>query len=258
MVASISMTRTAPVMANSCQSVLLSPSSMPNFLKVPPSSASLLYNFFTVTEETFVYLVYVQLLRNWENVLLLLKLDLRESSYTKSPFFKIGVLLSYITTTNISSLLQCISTCSVMYVSICANAGLGLSKKEAPQFGDPEELRAKFTQIFASKTQAEWCAIFDNTDACVAPVVSLQEAHNYPHNKQRRSFVPGDSAEGRLLPRPAPRMSAVDSQRTDKVRPQPQAGEHTTVILQELGYSQSEIKSLLADGAVEQHASAKL
>ena len=68
--------------------------------------------------------------------------------------------------------------------------GLGLTTDEAPQFGeDTQVMKAKFASIFASKTQAEWCSIFDDVDACVAPVVQLKHAHQHPHNVDRKSFL---------------------------------------------------------------------
>jgi alpha-methylacyl-CoA racemase len=65
-------------------------------------------------------------------------------------------------------------------------------------------LRAAFTARFKEKTQAEWCGIFDGTDACVAPVLPLTEAAQHPHMAAREVFVERD---GLLQPAPAPRFS---------------------------------------------------
>ena len=65
-------------------------------------------------------------------------------------------------------------------------------------------LRASFTARFKKKTQAEWCGIFDGTDACVAPVLPLTEAAQHPHMAAREVFVERD---GLLQPAPAPRFS---------------------------------------------------
>ena len=68
--------------------------------------------------------------------------------------------------------------------------GLGLTLDEAPQFGeDSQVMKEKFASIFASKTQADWCSIFDDVDACVAPVVQLKDAHQHAHNVDRQSFL---------------------------------------------------------------------
>ena len=68
--------------------------------------------------------------------------------------------------------------------------GLGLTLEEAPQLSDNSDAMKKmFSEIFAGKTQQEWCKIFDHVDACVAPVVPLDHAAEYAHNKDRSSFI---------------------------------------------------------------------
>ncbi|MDX5401380.1 MAG: CoA transferase, partial [Rhodobacterales bacterium] len=44
------------------------------------------------------------------------------------------------------------------------------------------ERRALYAQVFAQKTRDEWMAIFDGTDACVAPVLDWDEVEHHPHN----------------------------------------------------------------------------
>ncbi|MET7683489.1 CaiB/BaiF CoA-transferase family protein [Streptomyces sp. NPDC005423] len=69
-----------------------------------------------------------------------------------------------------------------------------------------EELRAAVTARFRSRTRAEWTAVFDGSDACVAPVLSLREAPHHPHLAARGTFT--DHA-GITQPAPAPRFSAT-------------------------------------------------
>ncbi|MDR3468016.1 MAG: CaiB/BaiF CoA-transferase family protein [Xanthobacteraceae bacterium] len=64
-------------------------------------------------------------------------------------------------------------------------------------------LKERLTTLFRSRTRDEWAAIFDGIDACVAPILSLEEAPLHPHNIARKAFVGGD----RPLPAPAPRFS---------------------------------------------------
>jgi len=66
------------------------------------------------------------------------------------------------------------------------------------------EMRARFSEIFANKTRAEWCEIFKGSDACFAPVLSLSEAPSHPHNRAHGTFVERD---GGIEPAPAPRFS---------------------------------------------------
>jgi alpha-methylacyl-CoA racemase len=58
--------------------------------------------------------------------------------------------------------------------------------------------------IFASKSRAEWCAVFDGTDACVSPVLGLDEADSDPHLAARGTYTRGPDG---LEPAPAPRFS---------------------------------------------------
>jgi len=72
---------------------------------------------------------------------------------------------------------------------------------------DPRQwvsLKDKLTALFFTKTRDEWCAIMEYTDICFAPVLSLTEAPEHPHNKQRGTFV---EVAGMLQPAPAPRFS---------------------------------------------------
>jgi alpha-methylacyl-CoA racemase len=65
-------------------------------------------------------------------------------------------------------------------------------------------LRAAFAAAFATRTQGEWTALFDGTDACVSPVLSLREAADHPQLAARRSLV---EVGGVLQAMPAPRFS---------------------------------------------------
>lgn len=65
-------------------------------------------------------------------------------------------------------------------------------------------MRARFEQIFQSETQAHWCELLENTDACFAPVLSISEAVDHPHNVARGTFI---SHSGIVQPAPAPRFS---------------------------------------------------
>jgi alpha-methylacyl-CoA racemase len=67
-----------------------------------------------------------------------------------------------------------------------------------------DELRWLITEAFAARTQAEWTEVFEGTDACVAPVLTLSEAAEHPHMAAREVFV---EHEGVRQPAPAPRFS---------------------------------------------------
>ncbi|MFJ6887091.1 CaiB/BaiF CoA transferase family protein [Streptomyces californicus] len=69
-----------------------------------------------------------------------------------------------------------------------------------------DELRAAVTARFLTRTRAEWTEVFDGTDACVAPVLTLTEAPRHPHLAARSTFV---EHGGQTQPAPAPRFSAT-------------------------------------------------
>ncbi|WLW50727.1 CaiB/BaiF CoA transferase family protein [Streptomyces sp. YU58] len=68
------------------------------------------------------------------------------------------------------------------------------------------ELREAVTARFRSRTRDEWTAVFEGTDACVAPVLSLREAPHHPHLAARGTFT---DHGGITQPAPAPRFSAT-------------------------------------------------
>jgi len=70
------------------------------------------------------------------------------------------------------------------------------------------ELRRGLEKRFAERTREEWAALFEGTDACVAPVLSLTEAASHPHVAARRSVIGND---GVLQPAAAPRFSVTPS-----------------------------------------------
>lgn len=83
------------------------------------------------------------------------------------------------------------------------------------------ELKRAIAERFAARTREEWTEVFAESDACVAPVLSLAEAPEHPHLKARGTFV---ERAGMVQPAPAPRFSATPAG-TDGRPAEP--GEHT-------------------------------
>ncbi|WP_251020844.1 CaiB/BaiF CoA-transferase family protein [Streptomyces sp. ISL-98] len=82
-------------------------------------------------------------------------------------------------------------------------------KDEAPErkdFARWDELRDLITARFKTRSRDEWTAVFEGSDACVAPVLSLREAPSHPHLAARATFV---DHGGITQPAPAPRFSAT-------------------------------------------------
>lgn len=92
--------------------------------------------------------------------------------------------------------------------------GLGLGEEDLPEQYDVrgwQVLRSRFTQIFASQPRDHWAAVFEGTDACVAPVLDLTEAPLHRHLRARGTFVT-DEASGQPVPGPAPRFGPRNEQ----------------------------------------------
>ncbi len=107
------------------------------------------------------------------------------------------------------------------------------------------DLKVRLAQVMLTKTSDEWCALMEGTDVCFAPVLTMSQAMQHPHNVERKTFV---EISGVTQPAPAPRFS-----RTPSALPNPPAhpGQHSREILRDWGFADSKIESLLVSGAVK-------
>jgi alpha-methylacyl-CoA racemase len=112
---------------------------------------------------------------------------------------------------------------------------LGLAYAE-----DGPELRAELERLFKTRTRDEWCKLLEGTDACFAPVLTMQEAPLHPHNAARGSFV---EVDGVVQPAPAPRFS-----RTPAARPRAPQDADVIAVLGSWGIADEKIKQLTASG----------
>ena len=111
------------------------------------------------------------------------------------------------------------------------------------------KLKQRLTDVFATKSQAQWCQIMEGTDVCFAPVLTMSEAAKHPHNVARRTFI---EVDGVAQPAPAPRFSRTDA----TVLHGPVAvGENTREVLQSWGVKN--VDDLIARGVVKQSTGGK-
>ena len=66
------------------------------------------------------------------------------------------------------------------------------------------ELKGLIALKIKSKTRYEWNEIFSESDACVTPVLDMQEAQDHPHNVSRKAFI---NIDGFNQPNASPRYS---------------------------------------------------
>jgi alpha-methylacyl-CoA racemase len=130
--------------------------------------------------------------------------------------------------------------------------GLGLSDLPGRQNdrGSWPAHRAAFAAEFRSRTRDEWAAVFEGTDACVAPVLSLAEAPEHPHMSARGIFA---SVEGAVQPVVAPRFSETPGRAPT---PEHRAGADTEAVLAAWGWSTEEIRGLIRAAVIQQDGDA--
>lgn len=102
--------------------------------------------------------------------------------------------------------------------------------------------KEKLAAAIKSKTRAEWDAIFADSDACYAPVLSMAEAPQHPHNVARKAFI---EVDGVTQPAPAPRFSRTPGE--VQCPPQPPDNE---AVLANWGFADGDIAALKESGAI--------
>jgi alpha-methylacyl-CoA racemase len=132
------------------------------------------------------------------------------------------------------------------YALLVEHSGLG-EGRELPQQMDRSQwpaLKRDIAAIFGRKTRDEWCEIMEGTDVCFAPVLSLGEAPEHPHNQLRKTFTLRD---GVTQPAPAPRFSRTvpEIQRSPAF-----PGQHTAEVLGDWGFEADEIAKLKDSRAI--------
>ncbi len=119
---------------------------------------------------------------------------------------------------------------------------LQLQDEGLPAQYDPSgwpTIRKRFEQVFATRTRQEWIEHQGEAEACISPVLDLDEARSHPVNVARGVFI---ESAGKLQPRPAPRFS-----RSEAALPASAAlpGEHTEQALLDWGVDQQTVAQLL-------------
>jgi alpha-methylacyl-CoA racemase len=106
------------------------------------------------------------------------------------------------------------------------------------------ELKARIAEVFKSQTRDEWCALMEHTDVCFAPVLTMAEAAEHPHNVARQMIIERD---GMKQPAPAPRFSRT----VPEIARSPQhPGQGTRDALEDWGIAKDRIDELVESGAV--------
>jgi alpha-methylacyl-CoA racemase len=122
----------------------------------------------------------------------------------------------------------------------------GLPDRELDIQNDPKQwpdMHARYAEVFRRRTREEWMSLFEDSDACAAPVLTFSEAAEHPHNVARGTFI---NVGGVLQAAPAPRFG-----RTPAARPRPPTavGQDTYAVLRECGVTDEEFLAWKTAGA---------
>ena len=107
---------------------------------------------------------------------------------------------------------------------------------------------AQISALVASRSLAQWVTLLEDVDACVTPVLTLDEALNDPHAAARGMTLDVPS-EGPIQTQFAFPLKMTDFDFTVDRLP-PGVGEHTVETLASLGYSSDEIAKFSDEGLV--------
>ncbi len=99
-------------------------------------------------------------------------------------------------------------------------------------------LRERFAAAFAGRSRDEWCAAFEGSDACFAPVLSFTESRRHPHVAARAGPI---ELAGIAQPAPAPRFDRTPGAAR---RPPPERGEGGAAALADWGFDAAAIEEL--------------
>jgi crotonobetainyl-CoA:carnitine CoA-transferase CaiB-like acyl-CoA transferase len=109
---------------------------------------------------------------------------------------------------------------------------------------DARPVKARLQEIFARRTQAEWTAAFAHVDACVSPILRIDEALANEQFRARGMVLSDDGARGFAAP-----VKLSDFEFAVE-RGAPRPGEHSAEILREAGYADDEVAQLARNGVI--------
>ena len=121
-------------------------------------------------------------------------------------------------------------------------AGEGLMQSQHDRTLWPLQ-KQRISEVLRTRTRDDWTRVFEGSDACVTPVLTLGEAPRHPHHRARGSFV---TVDGQVQPGPAPRFSRTPTVGARSLPATHDGGQ----ALADWGWSREDIARLAASGAM--------
>ena len=121
-----------------------------------------------------------------------------------------------------------------------------LSKIADQRSETQQELRSAIANKVAGQTLEHWVSVFGKLDACVEPVLTVNQAAEHPQYKARNMIIDAVLDNGERVKQIA---SALPFEKRTATAGAP-LGMHTNEVLQALGYSDQDRESLKKSGCV--------
>lgn len=112
-----------------------------------------------------------------------------------------------------------------------------------------DELKQQLTELFSRQPQQYWRDLFADSDCCVTPILTPQEAFEHPQLLAREMTAALKTEQGMTIHYPATPFSFND-EKSQINTPAPKQGEHSEALLAELGISTQQIQQWLAAGVI--------
>ena len=110
-----------------------------------------------------------------------------------------------------------------------------------------EEVKVQVREIVLTKTRDAWVKIFEGTDACVEPVLTLSEALDDEQTRERSLVVEVDLPTGETVRQIAHPIIFSETHQEYRTAGVP-AGAHTREVMRDLGYSDAEVGEFEKEG----------
>jgi len=127
---------------------------------------------------------------------------------------------------------------------------MGLDPSSLPGQNDRRDwrsMRELFASVFQTRTREEWVALAAGRDACLSPVLSIDEAPEHSQMQARNVY---SAFDGLRHPSPAPRFERTPATLN---RAPPRPGQNSREALSDWGVTVEEIAVLDARGAMVQN-----
>lgn len=131
------------------------------------------------------------------------------------------------------------------WMAFCASVGIEAGMDALMPGPHQAEWKRRLTELFASRTQAEWVKHAEAGDFCLEPVLLPAEVPSDPHLRARRAIVDLPDGAGGTLPH-LKTPTAEPPTRADA----PPKGRDTDEVLREAGIDALRIAQLRSEGAI--------